>query len=221
MDGTVVQLVQGREKALEGDSPEEMLDEVRRLSDDPGDRSRCRDRARARMKTSWSGSRARAHADRRRSPHGRESAPSSRSRCGASDRRHCGFRRERAERSVPGRARRECLARGDPARARFEGRPHRRQRLARIAGAFSREIIRELEPYCGGFLCTYVDKEGMMQGTDLDGSAACARRPRTRSPPPVASLPTKTSPPCRRWGFMRRSAWRFTRDDWTFRGSPQ
>ena len=25
-----------------------------------------------------------------------------------------------------------------------------------------------LEPYCGGFLCTYVDKEGMMQGTDLD-----------------------------------------------------
>ncbi len=25
-----------------------------------------------------------------------------------------------------------------------------------------------LEPYCAGFLCTYVDKEGMMQGTDLD-----------------------------------------------------
>jgi phosphoribosylformimino-5-aminoimidazole carboxamide ribonucleotide (ProFAR) isomerase len=25
-----------------------------------------------------------------------------------------------------------------------------------------------MEPYCGGFLCTYVDKEGMMQGTDLD-----------------------------------------------------
>ena len=30
------------------------------------------------------------------------------------------------------------------------------------------EIIGGLEPYCGGFLCTYVDKEGMMQGTDLD-----------------------------------------------------
>jgi phosphoribosylformimino-5-aminoimidazole carboxamide ribotide isomerase len=29
-------------------------------------------------------------------------------------------------------------------------------------------VIRELEPYCGGFLCTYVDKEGMLQGTDLD-----------------------------------------------------
>jgi phosphoribosylformimino-5-aminoimidazole carboxamide ribotide isomerase len=30
------------------------------------------------------------------------------------------------------------------------------------------EIIREIEPWCGGFLCTYVDKEGMMQGTDLE-----------------------------------------------------
>ena len=30
------------------------------------------------------------------------------------------------------------------------------------------EMVRHLEPYCAGFLCTYVDKEGMMQGTDLD-----------------------------------------------------
>ena len=30
------------------------------------------------------------------------------------------------------------------------------------------EVIEELEPYCGGFLCTYVDKEGMLEGTDLD-----------------------------------------------------
>jgi phosphoribosylformimino-5-aminoimidazole carboxamide ribonucleotide (ProFAR) isomerase len=30
------------------------------------------------------------------------------------------------------------------------------------------EILHQLEPYCDGFLCTYVDKEGMMQGTDLD-----------------------------------------------------
>jgi len=29
-------------------------------------------------------------------------------------------------------------------------------------------VIQKLEPYCSGFLCTYVDKEGMMQGTDLD-----------------------------------------------------
>jgi phosphoribosylformimino-5-aminoimidazole carboxamide ribotide isomerase len=30
------------------------------------------------------------------------------------------------------------------------------------------EVIPRLESYCSGFLCTYVDKEGMMQGTDLD-----------------------------------------------------
>jgi len=30
------------------------------------------------------------------------------------------------------------------------------------------EVLGQLEPYCSGFLCTYVDKEGMMQGTDLN-----------------------------------------------------
>jgi phosphoribosylformimino-5-aminoimidazole carboxamide ribotide isomerase len=29
------------------------------------------------------------------------------------------------------------------------------------------EVLQRFEPYCSGFLCTYVDKEGMMQGTDL------------------------------------------------------
>ncbi len=30
------------------------------------------------------------------------------------------------------------------------------------------EMLPQLERYCGGFLCTYVDKEGMLQGTDLE-----------------------------------------------------
>jgi phosphoribosylformimino-5-aminoimidazole carboxamide ribotide isomerase len=30
------------------------------------------------------------------------------------------------------------------------------------------QVLGPLEAYCSGFLCTYVDKEGMMQGTDLD-----------------------------------------------------
>jgi phosphoribosylformimino-5-aminoimidazole carboxamide ribonucleotide (ProFAR) isomerase len=39
----------------------------------------------------------------------------------------------------------------------------------REATAFTaEETLQALEPYCSGFLCTYVDKEGMMQGTDLD-----------------------------------------------------
>jgi phosphoribosylformimino-5-aminoimidazole carboxamide ribotide isomerase len=37
------------------------------------------------------------------------------------------------------------------------------------ATALSAEaVLADLEPYCSGFLCTYVDKEGMMQGTDLN-----------------------------------------------------
>ncbi len=30
------------------------------------------------------------------------------------------------------------------------------------------QAIQRLEPYCRGFLCTYIDKEGMLEGTDLD-----------------------------------------------------
>ena len=30
------------------------------------------------------------------------------------------------------------------------------------------EVLGRLERFCSGFLCTYVDQEGMMQGTDLD-----------------------------------------------------
>jgi phosphoribosylformimino-5-aminoimidazole carboxamide ribotide isomerase len=30
------------------------------------------------------------------------------------------------------------------------------------------EVIARFEPYCSGFLCTYVDKEGMLQGTDIE-----------------------------------------------------
>lgn len=29
------------------------------------------------------------------------------------------------------------------------------------------DVVRDLEPYCSGVLCTYVDKEGMLEGTDL------------------------------------------------------
>ena len=72
-------------------------------------------------------------------------------------------------------------------------------------------MLPQLEPYCGGFLCTYVDKEGMMQGTDLDWFA------RLRAATPheitaaggittlddVAHLPGST--------FTPRSAWPSTR----------
>jgi phosphoribosylformimino-5-aminoimidazole carboxamide ribotide isomerase len=34
-------------------------------------------------------------------------------------------------------------------------------------GLRAEDVIPDLEPYCSGFLCTYVDKEGMMRGTNL------------------------------------------------------
>ncbi|MFZ0934843.1 MAG: HisA/HisF-related TIM barrel protein, partial [Bryobacteraceae bacterium] len=34
-------------------------------------------------------------------------------------------------------------------------------------GFTAERMLGLLEPYCGGFLCTWVDREGMMQGTDL------------------------------------------------------
>ena len=34
-------------------------------------------------------------------------------------------------------------------------------------GLTAEDVVGRLGPYCSGFLCTYVDKEGMMQGTDL------------------------------------------------------
>lgn len=36
------------------------------------------------------------------------------------------------------------------------------------------DAIRQLEPYVGGFLYTHVDREGLMQGTDLQAIAAIA-----------------------------------------------
>jgi phosphoribosylformimino-5-aminoimidazole carboxamide ribotide isomerase len=37
------------------------------------------------------------------------------------------------------------------------------------------DAVRALEPYCGEFLYTHVDKEGLMQGTDMDAILAVRR----------------------------------------------
>lgn len=43
------------------------------------------------------------------------------------------------------------------------------------AGVSAIEAVRQLEPYCGEFLYTHVDKEGLMEGTDLQAVMAVSR----------------------------------------------
>ncbi|HEX4138218.1 MAG TPA: 1-(5-phosphoribosyl)-5-[(5-phosphoribosylamino)methylideneamino] imidazole-4-carboxamide isomerase [Bryobacteraceae bacterium] len=168
MDGKVVQLVQGREKALEADSPDEML---RRFADFPQIQVIDLDAAMGRGAND-------------------ELVESLAAK--AVIRAGGGVRTvERAQALIAQGAFRLIVG---TAAFRKDGPNHvflrqlvdavGRDRVVlaldskdgrivvkgwREATEFTAEdVIHQLEPYCSGFLCTYVDKEGMMQGTDLD-----------------------------------------------------
>jgi phosphoribosylformimino-5-aminoimidazole carboxamide ribonucleotide (ProFAR) isomerase len=168
MDGKVVQLVQGREKALEGDSPEAMLrkfaafPEIQVIDLDAAMGRGSNDEL-VRMLASKAAIRAGG---------GVRSA-------------------ERARALVEQGARKVIVG-----TAAFSGSGVNQPFLAELCDAIGRErvlvavdskggrivikgwqeataltaeeVLGSLEPYCSGFLCTYVDKEGMMLGTDLD-----------------------------------------------------
>ena len=75
------------------------------------------------------------------------------------------------------------------------------------------ELIQQLEPYCAGFLCTYVDKEGMMQGTDLRlvPAAFVRQHEQPKSPPPLGGLRlSRTSARSKRCGSTRQWGWQST-----------
>jgi phosphoribosylformimino-5-aminoimidazole carboxamide ribotide isomerase len=168
MDGKVVQLVQGREKALEGDSPDEMLrkfagfpeiqvidldaamgrgsndDLVRMLASKAATRvgGGVRDAARARALVVQGALKVIV-------------GTSAFTRSGINE----GLLSE--IRDAIGRDRLIVAVDSKGGRIVVKG--------WREATALTAEsVLGALEPYCAGFLCTYVDKEGMMQGTDLD-----------------------------------------------------
>ncbi|MEI9974338.1 MAG: 1-(5-phosphoribosyl)-5-[(5-phosphoribosylamino)methylideneamino] imidazole-4-carboxamide isomerase [Ignavibacteriota bacterium] len=164
MDGKVVQLVQGREKALEGDSPEEML---RKFAAFPEIQAIDLDAAIGRGSNS---------------DLVRLIASKSKARVGGGVRSVERFQElldQGAYRVIVGTAaftatgiNAAFLAQLDPART-IVAVDSKGGRIVikgwREATSLAAEdVLRELEPYCSGFLCTYVDKEGMMQGTDLD-----------------------------------------------------
>jgi phosphoribosylformimino-5-aminoimidazole carboxamide ribotide isomerase len=165
MDGKVVQLVQGRDKALEGDAPLEML---RKFAAFPEIQVIDLDAAL-----------------NKGTPRGENSALvemlASRARCRVGG----GVRTpERARRLIDQGAHRvivgtaaftpvlEEIAAAVGLERLIIALDSKEGKIVvkgwREATEFTaEEVIGRLEPFCSGFLCTYVDKEGMLQGTDL------------------------------------------------------
>jgi phosphoribosylformimino-5-aminoimidazole carboxamide ribotide isomerase len=178
MEGKVVQLVQGREKALEADSPKEML---RRFAAFPEIQVIDLDAAMGRGSND---------------DLVRLVASSAAARVGG------GVRTVERARALVQQGARKVIVGTSAFAANAINEPF----LAALGDAIGRErvlialdskdgkivvkgwresidlvaeqILGALEPYCSGFLCTYVDKEGMMQGTDL----AWFRRLRAATP---------------------------------------
>ncbi|MCU1336857.1 MAG: 1-(5-phosphoribosyl)-5-[(5-phosphoribosylamino)methylideneamino] imidazole-4-carboxamide isomerase [Bryobacterales bacterium] len=162
MDGKVVQLIQGRDKALEGDEPLEML---RRFSAFPQIQVIDLDAAMGRGENS---------------SHVELLAGRAQCRIGGGVRTP-----DRARRLIEQGAHRVIVgtAAFTPALERIAATVGPERLIVALDSKGGKivvkgwqeatdftaeEVIGRLEPYCSGFLCTYVDKEGMMQGTDLD-----------------------------------------------------
>ena len=168
MDGKVVQLIQGREKALEADSPEEMLErfaafpEIQVIDLDAAMGRGSNDEV-VRMLASAAAIRAGGGV---RTPE-----------------RAQALVEQGARNVIVGTAAFTKTGINEPLLAEMRDTVGRDRLLVAVDSKEGRivvkgwqeatsltaeAVLRSLEPYCSGFLCTYVDKEGMMQGTDLD-----------------------------------------------------
>jgi phosphoribosylformimino-5-aminoimidazole carboxamide ribotide isomerase len=168
MDGKVVQLVQGREKALEGDAPLAMLQkfaafpQIQVIDLDAAIGSGSNDSVvellASRAKCRVGGgvrSTARARALVEQGAHRVIVGTAAFTTAGVNTDLLAQLARE------IGRDRLVIAVDSKGGRIVIKG--------WREATVFSAEqVLQSLEPYCSGFLCTYVDKEGMLQGTDLE-----------------------------------------------------
>ncbi|HEY2017922.1 MAG TPA: 1-(5-phosphoribosyl)-5-[(5-phosphoribosylamino)methylideneamino] imidazole-4-carboxamide isomerase [Bryobacteraceae bacterium] len=167
MDGKVVQLVQGREKALEGDSPEEML---RKFAAFPEIQVIDLDAAMGRGSNDGL---VRMLASRAATRVGGGVRTVERARA---------LVEQGARKVIVGTAAFGKEGANEPFLAALRDALGRERILIALdskegrivvkgwqesTGLAAEDVLHSLEPYCGGFLCTYVDKEGMMQGTDL------------------------------------------------------
>jgi phosphoribosylformimino-5-aminoimidazole carboxamide ribotide isomerase len=168
MDGKVVQLVQGREKALEADSPEEMLRRFRgfpeiQVIDLDAAMGRGSNDELVRMLASRAATRVGGGVrtvERARALVGQGACKviigtAAFADNGINDRFLASIR------DAIGRD--HLLVALDSKEGRIVVKGWRE------STQFSAEdVLGQLDPYCAGYLCTYVDKEGMLEGTDLD-----------------------------------------------------
>jgi phosphoribosylformimino-5-aminoimidazole carboxamide ribotide isomerase len=168
MDGKVVQLVQGREKALEGDSPEAMLErfagfpEIQVIDLDAA-MGRGSNDGLVRMLASRAVTRVGGGVRTAERARGLVEQGAHRVIVGTSAFTATGINATllAAIRDAIGRERLVVAVDSKGGRIVVKG-------WQEATDLTAEQVLSGLEPYCSGFLCTYVDKEGMMQGTDLD-----------------------------------------------------
>ena len=168
MDGKVVQLVQGRDKALEGDAPLEML---RKFAAFPEIQVIDLDAAMGRGSNDGL---VRLLAGRAATRVGGGVRSVERARA---------LVEQGAHKVIVGTAAFTSTGIDEPLLAALVNAVSRERLLLAVDSRAGRivvkgwqeathftaeDMLKRLEPYCSGFLCTYVDKEGMLQGTDLD-----------------------------------------------------
>lgn len=168
MDGKVVQLIQGREKALEGDSPEAMLrrfaafPEIQVIDLDAAVGNGSNDglveflAARAKCRVGGgvrTASRARALVEQ----------GAFKVIVGTAAFTATGVNAALLDKMAAAVGRDRLVVALDSRNGRIVVKGWRES-----TALTAEDTLAQLEPYCSGFLCTYVDKEGMMQGTDLD-----------------------------------------------------
>jgi phosphoribosylformimino-5-aminoimidazole carboxamide ribotide isomerase len=168
MDGKVVQLVQGRDKALDGDSPEEML---RRFAGFPEIQVIDLDAAIGRgsndgLVRMLAGAAATRVGGGVRTAERAAALVEQGARkviVGTSAFHEGGVNRDFLAAAAEAVGRERLIVALDSMHGRIVVKGWRESTELK-----AEEVLHSLEPYCSGFLCTYVDKEGMLQGTDLE-----------------------------------------------------
>jgi phosphoribosylformimino-5-aminoimidazole carboxamide ribotide isomerase len=163
MDGKVVQLVQGREKALEGGSPLEMLEKFRafpQIQVIDLDAAMARGSNDALVELVASRAVARVGGGVRSADRGRALIQQGAYRVIVGT---AAFDREKLAEIADAIGTERLIIALDSKAGKVV--THGWQEATDFS---AEEVLHNLEPYCSGFLCTYVDKEGMLEGTDLD-----------------------------------------------------